>query len=208
MRRATKIHVPGLFERVVDRIRGREQRMVRGTLPGPLLLVTHPRGRGEAAEELEAAYSHLLPSLPLPIRSRYEAMLTKLPAMVVVLLRPENPCGCLGHHHVKGTESRLTRRLRADMGDAIGEIDLAWESIRNWQPLPLSSMAAESVGEKLGEIHMQAALLAVLLHELEHLAYPDHAEREVRTTSNDFYSAVMDELVRQEGGPRYGMTGT
>ena len=187
MRRSTKIHVPGLLERLVDRIRGREQVMVRGTLPGPLLLVTHPRGQAEAAADLEAAYAHLLPSLPAAIRSRYDTVLARLPAMVVVLLRPENPCGCLGHHHVKVTESRLTRRLRGDLGDAIGEIDLAWESIRNWQPLPLSSLAAESLGAKLEEIHQQAALLAVLLHELEHLAYPEHAEREVRTTSNDFY---------------------
>jgi hypothetical protein len=46
-----------------------------------------------------------------------------------------------------------------------------------------------------------------MLHEMEHLAFPDHAEREVRASSNEFYSDVMEELVRQEGGPDYGMSG-
>lgn len=207
MRRKTRVHVPGLFKLLVERLRGREQRLVRGSGEGPLLLVSYPSGHRSAAEDVESAYARLLPALPPEIRTRYEAVLQRLPAMVVVLLRPKNPCGCLGHHHVKGAESRLTRRLRADMGDAVGEVDLAWEAIREWQPLPLSSMAAGALGGKLGAIHFEAALLSVLLHELEHLAFPDHAEREVRTSSNDFYSAVMEELVRQEGGPGYGMSG-
>jgi hypothetical protein len=199
--------MPGLFARLMERLRGREQRVVRGAIPGPLLLLTYPRGRGEAAEEVESAYARLLPSLPPGIRARYEGVLQRMPAMVVVLLRPANPCGCLGHHHVKGTESRLTRRLRADLGDGVGEVDLAWETIRGWQPMPLSAMAAEASGEQFGQLHFGAALLAVLLHEMEHLAYPEKAEREVRTTSNEFYHAVMEELVRQEGGPDYGMSG-
>jgi hypothetical protein len=195
-----------MWARLMERVRGREQRLVRGGVPGPLLLLSFPRAEA-AALEVEAAYAHLLPSLPPEIRSRYEHVLRRMPAVVVVLLRPRNPCGCLGHHHVKGAESRLTRRLRADLGDSVGEVDLAWEAIREWQPLPLSAMAAEASGEQLEHLHFGAALLAVLLHEMEHLAFPDKAEREVRTTSNEFYSVVMEELVRQGGGPSYGMSG-
>ena len=206
MRRSTRIHVPGFFERLAERIRGREQRLVRGRIAGPLLLLSYPRGQSEVADEIESAYAHLLPSLPAGIRSRYVDVLQLLPALVVVLLRAKNPCGCLGHHHVNGTESRLTRRLRADLKDAVGEIDLAWEAIRGWQPMPLSAMAAGDLGAKIGELHMEAALLSVLLHEMEHLAFPDKAEHEVRTTSNEFYSVVMEELVRQEGGHEYGMS--
>jgi hypothetical protein len=207
MRRVTRVHMPGLLARFMERARGREQRLVRGSIPGPLLLLSYPRGQAEAALEVESAYAHLLPSLPHAIRSTYEHVLQRMPALVVVLLRPTNLCGCLGHHHVKGTESRLTRRLRADLGDSVGEVDLAWEAIRGWQPMPLSAMAAEATGEQIGQLHFGAALLAVLLHEMEHLAFPERAEREVRTSSNEFYSVVMEELVRQEGGPDYGMSG-
>lgn len=207
MRRTTRIHMPGFFQRLTERLRGREQRLVRGRIPGPLLLLSYPRGQSEAADGVESAYAHLLPSLPEGIRSRYEDVLHRLPALVVVLMRTKNPCGCLGHHHVKGTESRLTRRLRADLNDAAGEIDVAWEAIRDWQPMPLSTMAAGEMGGKIGGLHMEAALLSVLLHEMEHLAFPDKAEREVRTSSNDFYSVVMEELVRLEGGREYGMSG-
>lgn len=207
MRRTTRIHMPGFFQRLTERLRGREQRLVRGRIPGPLLLLSYPCGQSAAADDVESAYAHLLPSLPAGIRARYEDVLRQLPALVVVLMRPKNPCGCLGHHHVKGTESRLTRRLRADLNDAAGEIDLAWEAIRDWQPMPLSAMAAGEMGGKIGGLHMEAALLSVLLHEMEHLAFPDKAEREVRTSSNDFYSVVMEELVRLEGGHEYGMSG-
>jgi hypothetical protein len=169
--------------------------------------VSFPTGYQSIAEEIDSAYAHLLPSLPEDIRSRYDAVLRRLPAVVVVLLRDRNPCGCLGHHHIRGTESRLTRRLRGDLGDAVGEVDLAWEAIREWQPMPLSSMAMDGLNGKLDGLHFEAALLSVLLHEMEHLAFPEHAEKQVRTSSNEFYSAVMEELVRQEGGPEYGMSG-
>jgi hypothetical protein len=206
MKRVARVHMPGMLARLRERVRGREQRLVRGVVSGPLLLLSFPRGEA-AAQEVEAAYARLLPSLPREIRSRYEEVLGRMPALVVVLLRPRNPCGCLGHHHVKGAESRLTRRLRSDLGDSVGEVDLAWEAIRDWQPLPLSAMAAEASGEPLQRLHFGAALLAVLLHEMEHLAFPDKAEREVRASSNEFYSVVMEELVRQSGGPGYGMSG-
>jgi hypothetical protein len=201
-----RVHMPGLLSRLAERLRGREQRLVRGRMEGPLLLLSYPRGRSDVAADVESAYAHRLPALPFEVRSSYEAVLRGLPPMVVVLLRPGNPCGCLGHHHVKGTESRLTRRLRTDVGDAIGEVDLAFEAIRIWQPMPLSTMAAEESAGDLTALHFEAALLSVLLHELEHLAFPEKAEREVRTASNEFYSAVMEELVRQEGRAFYGMS--
>jgi hypothetical protein len=132
-RRRARVHVPSLFERLVARLRGRQQLLVRGAMPGPMLLLSYPTGQSEVAGEIERAYAHLLPSLPDAILSRYRGVLGRMPAMVVVLVRQKNPCGCLGHHHVRGTESRLTRRLRGDLGDAVGEIDLAWQAIRDWR---------------------------------------------------------------------------
>jgi hypothetical protein len=50
-------------------------------------------------------------------------------------------------------------------------------------------------------------LLAVFLHELEHLAFPDRPEQVVRRHSDEFYGAAMREYVREEYGVAYGMAG-
>ena len=199
------VHLPGIFERLFNQLRGTEQLLVRAGDDLPLLLISFPRGTLPVAREIEAAFAHILSGLGEEIRAPYAALFESLPVMVVILLRPSNPCGCLGHHHPPGTESRLTKRLIADLGDSIGEIDLAYESIRNWRPQPLSSLAAGELGGRLPAIHFQAATLAVLLHELEHLGFPGKTEQEIRTKSNDFYSAVMGELVAGEWGAAYGM---
>lgn len=202
---APVVQLPGVFRTLVERIRGREQRLVRAAEHMPLLLLSYPRGRSDIAAEVEAAWARTFRSLGAAVREPYERLFRSLPPVVVVLLRPRNLCGCLGHHHPRGTESKITRRLAADLGSALGEIDLAYESIRDWQPQPLSSMAAGELGPRLGELHFQAALLAVLLHELEHLARPEERERHVRLRSDRFYAAVMEELVSGETGGSYGM---
>ena len=204
-RRPSLVHPPGILERLSGRIRGREQMLVRGDPDWPLLLLSYPRGALDEAKEVEAAYTHTFPLLTQETRSPYEALLPALPAIVVVLLRRRNPCGCLGHYHPRGTESRLTRRLASDLGSATGEIDIAYEGIREWQPQPLSSMALGDMGGRLASLHVRAATVAVLMHELEHLAFPDAPERETRGRSNALYSAVMSELVAAESDSGYGM---
>lgn len=189
----------------MDRIRGREQILVRAGDELPLLLLSVPRGSLDAAREIESAYSHTLRRLSPEIRNVYRPVFDALPGIVVVILHPLNPCECLGHHHPRGTESRFTRGIAADLGEPVGEIDLAWEGIRKWEPEPLSSLAAGDVGGRLASIHFQAGVLAVLLHELEHLVFPDRPEQEIRARSNCFYTAAMQELVAEESGGRYGM---
>lgn len=202
---AHAVHVPGIFRRILERVRGREQRLVRGPGHWPLLLLSFPRGDCWAADEVGEAWLHTLPALECAAVQPYRAMMAMLPALVVVLLRRRNVCTCLGHHHPKGTESRLTRRLAGDIGGNVGELDLAWESIREWKPRPLSALASGAPEPLLNGLHVRAALLTVLLHEMEHLAHPDRAERTVRNASDGFYAAVMAELLRNEGGAAYGM---
>lgn len=204
-RHRRRIHPRGVLEHLLERLRGREQRLVRAGPEMPLLLLSYPRGGEAVARETEAAYAHTWPRLSEEARAHYEKLFPLLPAMVVVLLRPRNLCDCLGHRHPRGAESRLTRRLAADLGSSVAEIDLAYEAIRRWQPQPLSSMAAGELGPRLDDIHFQAAVLAVLLHELEHLAIPLSAEQETRARSNWFYARAMEELVSEESGVAYGM---
>lgn len=198
-------HPPGRIRWLLERLRGREQLLIRPPAGLPLLLVTYPRGRQDVARQLEIAYTHTLPNLPRRILEPYAPALAMLPPIVVVLLRPENPCGCLGHWHPPGTESRVARRLAADLASPVAEIDLAYEAIRRWEPQPLASLAAGEEAGTIADIHFEAALLAVLVHELDHLARPQAREREVRSASNEFYAAIMRELVLGATGRDYGM---
>jgi len=204
------IHQPrvrprGVLEAWLERLRGREQRLVRAAGQTPLLLLSYPRRGRAVADEIEVAYAHTFPRLNPEIRAPYQGVLERLPALVVVLLRPRNLCDCLGHHHPGGTESRLTRRLMADLGSPVGEIDLAYEAIRRWEPQPLAAMAVGELEPRLPVLHFQAAVLAVLLHELEHLAFARSAEHETRARSNWFYTRAMEQLVAEESGAAYGM---
>ncbi len=196
--RPALVHPPRLFTRLLDRIRGTEQKLVRASDELPLLLISYGRGTGDAADVLAAGYGHTLNALQPEVREPYRDVLQSLPTLVVVLLRAFNACGCLGHHHPRGTESRLTRRLASDLGEPVGEIDLASEGIRRWRPQPIFSMALGELGEREKALHFEAALLAVLLHELEHLALPGRNEREIRLRSNAFYAAAMNDLVSAE----------
>jgi len=177
-------HPPGILQRVMERIRGREQLLVRPGQGLPLLLITYPRGKQFIAREVEAAFAHTLPRLPKTLLAPYTPTLAALPVLVVVILRPLNTCGCLGHYHPRGTESRLARRLAADLGSDVGEIDLAYEEIRKWKPQPISSLAVGNLGRRL----------------------PNKKESDIRTASNELYSGLMRELVRRESGQGYGMS--
>lgn len=198
------VHLPGLLLRALRWIRGRSQLLVRSAETMPLLLLSYPKSAEVAAREIEAAYVRTLPRMSAQAREPYQEMWAVLPAIVVVLLEPKNPCGCLGHHHPPGAESRLAQRLSAELGHPVAEIDLAYEDIRAWQPEPLSALAIEQGGTALASAQFQAAALSVLLHELEHLAFPGRSEPVVRARSRRFYAQAMQELVAELGGD-YGM---
>ena len=204
-RRTAAVHPPSLWQRLVERLRGREQLLVRPGEGFPLLLLTYPKGSEAIAHEIQSILGRRLPRLPERLLAPYRRVLEALPAMVVVVLRARNTCRCLGHFHPRGTESRLARRLASDLGGYVGEVDLAWEEIREWRPHPISALAAGDLGERLEALHFEAALLGVFLHELEHVAFPERGERDIRSASNAFYLSLMQELVAAEGGRGYGM---
>jgi hypothetical protein len=146
-----------------------------------------------------------------PLRSAYQDVLAAVPTLVVAVLRSHNPCTCLGHHHPSGTESRLARRLAVDTGRRVGEIDLAVDAIRRWEPLPLAALAAavqagtQELAAELEYRRFHTALLAVFLHELEHLAFPDRPEAEIRRRSDAFYLGSVREFTSQELGVPFGI---
>lgn len=208
MRRHLSIHPRGVLRELIHRIRGREQMLVRAGEDLPLVVISYPRGNFAFAEALRSALCGTYRLLSPEARERYTVVLPLLPSLVVAVVRGRNPCTCLGHHHPPGTEGRMARRLASDTGLRVGEIDLAIEAIRAWEPLPLAALAAQPAApdrEQLEEFRFHIALLAVFLHELEHLAFPERNEHEVRRRSTEFYAACLREFFSRELGLSYGI---
>lgn len=164
----------------------------------PLVVATYPRQNKWLAVELSNSLRFTFPALTEEVTRGYREALARVPSLIVAELRLANVCSCLGHHHPEVIHSALTRGLQADTGGTIGEIDLAVGSIREWNPLPLAGLAAacnESFRGSFEEVRFHAALLAVFLHELEHVAYPNKPEDEIRQRSNRFFVEAVGELL-------------
>lgn len=212
-----KVYVPGLWQQLWQKWRGEESRTVafgaqsegsgwtsRGL---PLLILRYPRSSAnrKAAASLEDAYRQLATVLqPSPLEV-YAEILPQLPGTVVVLLREQDPGGCLGHARPEGMESAFTRDLSAQLGCRVGEIDLSWGLIGQWEPQPLASLALEAGVVDYQEwredkqLQWRVALLTVLFHEMEHLAFPERPEAEVRRRSDRFYQRVLAATLAERG---------
>lgn len=217
-----KVYVPGVWKQLWERWRGEETRAVAFGTAGdgsnaayrglPLLVLRYPRSAAgrKAASRLEHSYRQLAMVLqPNPLNV-YAEILPGLPGTVVVLLRERDPGGCLGHAKPAGMESAFTKQLAEEMGCRVGEIDLSWGLIGQWQPQPLASLALDAGAVDAAErredkdLRERVALLAVLFHEMEHLAFPDRPEAEVRRRSDRFYQQVLAASMA-ERGQLYGM---
>lgn len=205
-----RVHSAGILWRLYVGLRGSEQVLVRPAPELPLALIVHSRRERAPAAELRGALEETWLTIPADIRRQYDAVLQKAPPMVVVILRRKNACGCLGHYHPPGTESRIARKLRAMSGVPVGELDLAFQAIRGWQPLPLSDLAVEPVvgqadREEMDVFRYRLSMLDVFLHELDHYAVPRDPEHAVRARSQRFYAEVLDAFMQARFGVRYGL---
>ena len=202
-----RIYPQGLLLQMYRRLRGTEQMLVRPASELPLVLISYAQSDYAGMEHLKESIEETWMTLPQGFRNRYAEVLAQVPALVVVLLRRRNLCACLGHHHPSGSESRLTRRLRGMSGVATGEIDLAYEAIREWEPQPLSFPALSSPADtaEFLSFQWQLALLAVFLHELHHLVAPAEPEVTVRGQSQKFYEDALSHFVSSRFGVKHGL---
>lgn len=213
MYRRPRIHSRGPLLRLVDRLRGWDQLLIRAGDTLPLVVASYPRGHFAYATALESALGSTFRSIPESVRAAYAETLSGVPTLLVAVLRGTNPCGCLGHHHPAGAEGRLARRLASDTGHEIGEIDLAIEAIRKWEPLPLAAIEAQEARRELGDssltefayFRFHTAVLSIFLHELEHLAFPNRSEGVIRQRSNEFYLAAVQDFAAREFGSVFGI---
>ena len=206
-------HTAGLFSQLLARVAGKGQALISAGEDLPLVLARYPRGRATLVEALRAATTQTFPKLPEALRALYRDALSIATPVVIADLRRRNVCDCLGHHHPPASHSGFARAFAQETGRTVGEIDLAVDSIRDWKPLPLSGLAAEAwVPEcdrisqtEFAQARFHSALLAVFLHELEHLAFPERPEHQVRERSNTFYVDALRAQLSRDFGLDFGI---
>lgn len=202
-----RTHSPGLLRQFYRWARGTEQLLLRPAHL-PLVLISYAKSDRDGVERFQESVGETWVTLPQGFRDRYKDVIEIAPPLIVVQMRRRNVCTCLGHHHPPGTEGRLTRKLRDLSGVRTGELDLAYEAIRDWEPLPLSHHALPTYAnnsEELSASQWQLALLAVFLHELHHLVDPREAEHVVRQRSQTFYVDALTHFVSERFGVEYGL---
>lgn len=170
---------------------------------GPLLVVAHPSRAVSYARLLARSVEEDWRHVPASARARYVEVLEGVPRLVVVQLVRRNVCGCLGHRHVLVKEEPFAVPHDAFGGMTVGEVDIAYERVQNWQPLPLSDTALDTrflEGTRLDEfraLQFRLRLLSVLLHEMHHLVAPQVPESEVRGRSISFYRDSLADYVER-----------
>ena len=188
--------------RYLDWLRGR--RYLQAKLPTKQetpLVVAHSVRDSAVAAEIRLALEHDWLEAPPDCRMVYEDILAATPGVVVVQLRRDNICGCLGHRHMGVSERLFSEHFNNGgfdfRGQQVGEVDIAHQRIAAWEPWPLANMAFDSrfvAGSRLDDFRrrqFRLRLLSVVLHETNHLARPSEPESEVHARSTNFYREAL-----------------
>lgn len=188
-------------------LKGRRYRITRfSDRNTPLIAVAHSF-RDEAMARLFAlVIERDWASVPAACRHSYDEILFTAPELIVVQLRRKNLCRCLGHRHPVIREKPFAEHHEAFSGARVGEMDIAWQLVQNWQGLPLSDLALDTKfleGSRLEEFHatqFRLRLLSVFLHETNHLAASYEPESAVLTRSLGFYRDSLAAYVEETLG--------
>jgi len=171
--------------------------------PTPLVIVAHSFRNAVKARQVALAVEQDWAAVPNRCRESYDEVLFNAPRLIVVQLRRSNVCKCLGHRHVAVKEPPFAEPHDAFGGASVGEMDIAYERVENWQALPLTDTALDTKflqGSRLDEFHAQQfrlRMLSVLLHETNHLVFPHEPEVLVRQRSLGFYSEALASYVER-----------
>jgi len=167
------------------------------------VVIAHQRGDAIHARKIALAFDEDWPAVPPHCRDAYEAVLAQSPELVVLQLRRQNRCGCLGHRHPIVREAPFAIAHKALGAGTVGEIDIAWQRVEAWPALPLEETALDArffEGSRLDEFHDRQSrlrLLSVFLHETNHLVDPQEPEESVRARSVTFYRDALSRYVEE-----------
>ncbi len=165
------------------------------------IVIAHQRADAAQARRMAVAIEQDWPAVPRSCQEAYEAVLASSPGLIVLDLRRQNRCGCLGHRHPVVREGPFTVAHDAFGGGTVGEIDIAWQRVEAWPALPLEETALDArffEGSRLDEFHerqLRLRLLSVFLHETNHLVNPHEPEESVRGRSVSFYREALSHYV-------------
>jgi hypothetical protein len=176
----------------------------RGPLVAPLaVVIAYQRGDAGHARRIALAFEQDWPAAPSSCQEAYEVVLAGAPSLIVLDLRRENRCGCLGHRHPIVREPPFAVAHETFGGGTVGEIDIAWKRVEAWPALPLEETALDArffEGSRLDEFHecqSRLRLLSVFLHETNHLVNPHEPEESVRARSVNFYREALSHYVEE-----------
>jgi hypothetical protein len=185
-----------------ERLAGRRYRVARfSDRERPLLVVAFQARDHSRVEVLERALAEDWQKVPSACREAYSEILRRAPRLIVIQLRRNNVCGCLGHRHVAVQEKPFAFADDALGVENNGEVDIAYERVKSWQALPLTDTALDTKfleGSRLAEFHatqFRLRLLSVVLHEVHHLAFQHDPENSVRERSLNFYRVALSHYV-------------
>ena len=167
----------------------------------PIFVIAHSLRDAQTALQVSLAVEHNWMMAPRPCREEYEEILAKAPEIMVIQLRRNNVCGCLGHRHPVVREGPFAEPHDALSDVLIGEMDLAYKPVQSWSALPLSETAMDTQfleGSRLEEFRknqFRLKLLSVILHETHHLVSPREPESAIRGQSLGFYHDALSAYV-------------
>lgn len=169
--------------------------------PGPLVVIAHSFRDAAIAREVARAVDEDWPLAPQRCREAYDEILFRAPDLVVIQLRRRNLCRCLAHRHVFVREAPFAEPHEALSGAAVGEMDIAYQQVQRWLALPLTDTAFDvkflegSRQEDFRAHQLRLKLLSIVLHETNHLVFPQEAENTVRERSLGFYREALIQYV-------------
>jgi hypothetical protein len=182
---------------------GRAQQIDSNEPDSVLVVIAHGWRDASVANRVVQALEADWAAAPPPCRQAYEGVLACAPEIIVVDLRRNSRCGCLGHRHLGVREPPFAESHEGFGGAAIGEIDIAWKRVQAWPALPLQEAALDTrffEGSRLDEFRSRQwglRLLSVFLHETHHLVFPGDAEDAVRKRSLAFYRDALSSYVEE-----------
>ena len=185
-------------------LKGRRYRITRfSDRKTPLIVIAHSFRDAAMARLFALVIERDWTMVPAVCREAYDEILFHAPELIVVQFRRKNLCRCLGHRHPVIREEPFAEHHEVFGGARVGEMDIAWQTVRDWQGLPLSDPALDTKfleGSRLEEFHatqFRLRLLSVFLHETHHLAASNEPESAVLGRSLGFYRDSLAAYVEE-----------
>ncbi|HEV2499250.1 MAG TPA: hypothetical protein VGY31_06695, partial [Terriglobia bacterium] len=125
--------------------RGRRYLLTRfGDRSRPLVVIGHSFRGARVARQTSLCLEQDWLDVPNACREAYDEVLFNAPGLVILQLRQDNVCGCLGHRHPYVKEPPFAEAHDAFRGVSLGEMDIAYKRVEPWQALPLSDTALDA----------------------------------------------------------------